>query len=601
MGAGFPPLTRLVAELRRRRVLRVAGVYAALGWLIVEVSSTTFPLLALPAWAPTLLLVLVIAGFPVAVGLAWVFQVVPERAVAIEPAGSTPLPVQPATAAGRDAGTRGGGEAVASGARGASAGGAQVELETAQAQREMSARSIVVLPFENLSPDRDNEYFSEGLTEEVITDLSSLQGLRVISRTSAMLLKGSGKDARTIGRELGVRYLLEGSVRKAGERLRITAQLIDAATDTHLWADRYDGELGDVFAMQEGIARAVAVALRMKLSPDEDRSLAHVPIRQPQAYDSFLRARHEVWLGTAEALERAERYLQSAEEIAGESAILDAAIAYVHFQKANFGYGQDEAVEAAGRFARRALELDPGCAQAYTVLGACAQAFHGNATDSIRLLERARELAPGDLEPIPWLANAMLATGRPEHAIQLARLLVDADPVESNGHLMLAYALTRAGRAHEALEPARSAYRLAPGSPQTYGTLSMVLATLGRTDDMLELRRASALPDSMPLRFGRLYQAAAAHDGEQVDQLVNEELERTASRDPDIALWMADVYAAVGRTEDALDWLQRATSRGQLDYPYIAEHSPFLASVRGTERFRNLAEALHEQWRMYAA
>jgi eukaryotic-like serine/threonine-protein kinase len=157
-----------------------------------------------------------------------------------------------------------------------------------------SERSIVVLPFANLSPDPDNEYFSDGLTEEIISDLSAVRALNVISRTSAMQLKGTTKDIRTLGRELGVRYVLEGGVRKAGDRLRITAQLIDARTDNHLWTEKFSGTMDDIFEVQERVAREIVNALNVTLTPAEDRRLADRPVRDARAYDLYLRARQTI-------------------------------------------------------------------------------------------------------------------------------------------------------------------------------------------------------------------------------------------------------------------------------------------------------------------
>jgi eukaryotic-like serine/threonine-protein kinase len=190
--------------------------------------------------------------------------------------------------------------------------------------------SIVVLPFENISPGRDNEYFADGLTEEIIADLSQVEALRVISRTSAMRFKGTDKSLQAIVSELNVRHVLEGSVRKAGNNLRITAQLVDAASDAHLWAEKYSGTLNDVFDMQEKVSRAIVAALQMKLAPDEERRIAQHPLSSGPAYDCYLRARQEIARWTEPALNRALRHLESAHEIVGDNAVLFAGLALVH-------------------------------------------------------------------------------------------------------------------------------------------------------------------------------------------------------------------------------------------------------------------------------
>jgi serine/threonine protein kinase len=201
---------------------------------------------------------------------------------------------------------------------------------------------IAVLPFTNMSPDPENEYFSDGLTEEIIADLSQVRAFRVISRTSTMRLKGTDKDLKTIGRELNARYLLEGSVRKAGHSLRITAQLIDAADDVHLWADKYSGSLEDVLDIQERVSRAIVKALHVTLSPDEDRRVADRPIEDVRAYECYLRARHEIWRFTQEGLERALSLLRQGLEIVGDNALLYGTLGAVHWQHINAGVGPVE-------------------------------------------------------------------------------------------------------------------------------------------------------------------------------------------------------------------------------------------------------------------
>ena len=180
-------------------------------------------------------------------------------------------------------------------------------------------RGIVVLPFANRSPDADNEYFSDGLTEEIIADLARIKALSVISRTSAMRLKGTDKDVKTIGRELGVRYVLEGSVRKAGSSLRITAQLVDADSDAPLWSEKYSGTMDDVFEVQERVSREIVKALGVTLSPDEDRRLAHRPIENVQAFELYLQARQEIRRYDAVCIDRGEALIRRAIEIEGET------------------------------------------------------------------------------------------------------------------------------------------------------------------------------------------------------------------------------------------------------------------------------------------
>jgi non-specific serine/threonine protein kinase len=215
--------------------------------------------------------------------------------------------------------------------------------------------SIVVLPFKDFSGKKENEYFSDGLTDEISTDLSKVRNLLVISRSSAMTFKGTNKKVKEIGKELNVQYALEGSVRKAGNSLRISAQLIDTRNDTHVWAEKYNGTLEDVFDIQEKVSRSIVDALQLKLSPEEDRKIAKRPIKNIHAYECYLRARQESYLFTPEALERALHYLQNGLKIIGENSLLYAGMGYVYCHSISVGIGPDSHIDKAAEYARKAL------------------------------------------------------------------------------------------------------------------------------------------------------------------------------------------------------------------------------------------------------
>jgi TolB-like protein len=287
-------LRAFAAELKRRKVYRVAVVYAAVAFVIWQAADFVLPAARAPEWAGTVVLIATLLGFPVALILAWAYDLTAEGVKRTAPlAAAAERPGEPS-------------------------------VEVAPERK-----SIVVLPFDNMSPDPADAYLSDGLTEEIITGLSCCGPLRVISRNSARVLKGTDKDTRTIARELDVQYVLEGSVRKAGSDLRITAQLIDGGTDEHLWSERYSGTLDDVFDMQERLSCSIVDALMIELNPEEDRRLKERPIDNVQAYECFLRARQEIWLFTKDALDRARQHLQNGLEIIGENALLLAGMGYV--------------------------------------------------------------------------------------------------------------------------------------------------------------------------------------------------------------------------------------------------------------------------------
>ena len=264
-------------ELRRRRVIRVAIVYAVAGWVIVEVASTVLPPLNLPEWSVKLVIVLVALGFPIAVIMGWMFDVGPGGTVRTAPAADL---IGPTTATDDS-------PAPAVMATQSAPQAAQPANHPAE-----DRRTIAVLPFVNMSGDAENEYFSDGIAEEILNLLTKLPQLKVASRTSSFVFKGKEAGIRAVATELDVSYVLEGSVRRAGDHVRITAQLIEADGDSHLWSETYDREMKDVFAIQDDIARSITDALKVALSPRERRALQNVATADAQAYDFYLRGRN---------------------------------------------------------------------------------------------------------------------------------------------------------------------------------------------------------------------------------------------------------------------------------------------------------------------
>ena len=249
-------ISRFYRELKRRKVVRVAIVYTIVAWLAVEVASVMFPGLLLPEWSVRLVIALAIIGFPIALVLSWAVELTPEGLKA-------------------------------------DSGAAEESLTQDASRQDPDRRSIAVLPFLNLSNDPENEYFSDGMSEELLNLLCKLPQLTVASRTSSFSFKGKGVDLGTVTKKLGVDVILEGSVRRSGDRVRITAQLIDGGTDRHLWSETYDRELKDVFAVQDEIARNIVNALEINLSPAQQHSIRKSTTTDDMdAYDFYLRGQY---------------------------------------------------------------------------------------------------------------------------------------------------------------------------------------------------------------------------------------------------------------------------------------------------------------------
>ena len=288
--------------------------------------------------------------------------------------------------------------------------------------------SVAVLPFTNLSQDPAQEYFSDGVTEDLITGLSKVSGLFVIARNSTFTYKGKAVKVREVGRDLGVRYVLEGGVQRAGDRVRITAQLVDAATGYHVWAERYDREVGDIFALQDDVTQQIVEALAVKLTEAEKVRLGRVPTAVPEAYDLVLRGNEQRKRTTREGNAQARRLFAQALELDPEYAAAYAGLSWTHLQSWQFLWSPTrESLDRARDLAERAIALDNTLADAYHLLGQVYlwQKEHDRA---IRQAERAIELAPNDADGYETLAEILSWSGRAEESIGLIRHAMRLNP-----------------------------------------------------------------------------------------------------------------------------------------------------------------------------
>jgi serine/threonine protein kinase len=472
-----------------------------------------------------------------------------------------------------------------------------LRADTVDAEQE----AIVVLPFENLSPDPENEYFSDGLTEEIITDLSKIRSLRVISRNSAMQFKGTKKDTRTIGRELGVQYVLEGSVRKAANRLRITAQLIDAGADRHLWAEKYDGVLDDVFAMQEGVSRAIAEALKLTLGPEEERHLGSHPIENVQAYQCYLRARQDSWLATPDALARAEELLKAAYDIIGDNALLHAGMGYVYWWRVNAGLEHEDHIALVEDYAQRALALDSQSAEAHLLLGLVYQAFRGDQARSFHHLKTALATRPDDADTLLWLVVGHSIVGRLDEARLLAQRLLAVDPLTPISRFVDVFVDVFSGQLDHPVDAFTSWLRMECGSPAALLFAAWFLALAGRPDELRRTVEGNADAEAEDVFTLGSLMALHAVDGhaEEVRALMTEGVRKTGRRDPQFSHYMADIHALAGMHDEALEWLANALTRGWVNYPFTVLHDPLLAPLRDDSRFGEIAERMRQQWQEF--
>ena len=314
----------------------------------------------------------------------------------------------------------------------ATAGAFAAALGIAPVPVELSDKSIVVLPFDNMSPDPNDAWLSDGLTEELISDLSRIRAFRVISRNSAIAVKQRTRDVREIARLVDVRYVLEGSVRRAGDSLRITAQLIDGASDTHLWTEKYSGTMTDVFAMQESVSRAIVAALEVVLTPDESRRLQQHSIPDVAAYECYLRARQLIYTFSAEPLDRALALLDESEKAAGSSALLLACRGWIHCSRYNNRpSATNPGLKIGLALAERACAEDPSCALAFFVVGWGKMVGPIGFPAAIPAFRRAIELDPGQTDALAWLSFVLAFCGEDAEAERTVQQAVRLDPLGS--------------------------------------------------------------------------------------------------------------------------------------------------------------------------
>jgi TolB-like protein/Tfp pilus assembly protein PilF len=470
------------AELKRRKVVRVAVVYAATGFVVLQATQLFTSGLGLPDWFFPAVTVLLILGFPVALVLAWALELTPDG-VRVTPAPAAGDQDQPPPSLLGKRTLAVAGALVVLGV-GLGAGWLLKPAGPAPGPVASSAPhalgSVAVLPFDNFAVE-DEDYFSDGITEDIIAQLTRVPDLTVISRTSAMRYRNTDLSVREIGAELGVGAILEGSVRRADGRVRIVAQLIDVATDRHLWAETYDREVADVFAVQSEVAREIASVLGRTLVAPGAGGQEHART-DPETYELYLRARHLWNQRRPAALRSATQYF--------EEALADV---YVVLPFADPTAPTLPSAESAMAAARRALELDPTLGEAYAALGQ-ASLVAWSFEDAEEYFARALELTPGYATAHHWAGSYRAALGQTEAAVGLTRRALELDPFSPRIHQDLARRLLTSGRLDEAIQVLERGAELDPGFPDYYLDAWRVYASAGDEDRALEaLLRAHAL------------------------------------------------------------------------------------------------------------
>ncbi|MGD8340076.1 MAG: hypothetical protein PVH89_04805 [Gammaproteobacteria bacterium] len=545
-----------LGELKKRRVIQAAIAYAIVGWGVVEIVSTIEEPLGLPTWTDTLVIVLALIGFPLALVLSWIFDLTPTGIVRTEPSTEDEAPAKTGPATGDSTGT--------------------------EDKREVLPNSIAVLPLENLSPNPDDAYFAAGIHEEILNYLAKIEDLSVIARTSVRRYAGTDKPIAEIAAELGVSTVMEGSVRYAGDRVRVTTQLIDAATENHLWSETYERELADVFAIQADIAMHVAAALRAELTTVEKRSIEELPTtRSSEAHALLLKSLALFTQGdTAMAVTTPPSVRHSIHTQLDRALELDPEFALPYALKAllyavsriydpvtteawpAFCADLDESVR---RNAQKALHLSPGLGIPHFALALNHQ-FNWQWRQARQDFERAADLRPNDAHLLTWYGAQELFLDNLDDAVRLARRAVALDPANAWAGLILGVILHMAGDYQASIASFADFSAMHPESSLPYLHRVLPEIALGNEDEALgQLQLADQLmPDeaapAILLHTAYLYRRLGLLD--EAQDAINRRKVLIGDRFVDPAAWVMG-HLAQGDRAAALEALTDAVEQSE--------------------------------------
>jgi len=578
------------AELKRRNVYKVAVAYAIVGWLVVQIATQVFPFLEIPNWIVRLVIVLVAIGFPIALVIAWAFELTPEGLKRTEVADAAVAP-RSSHRAWIYVVVIGGILSIGLFFLGRyTAGNATPRHDASPAQTEAATatpqKSIAVLPLLNENGDRSDEYFSDGLSEELIAALGQIRDLKVIGRSSSFRFKDRKEESKTIGEKLGVSTLLEGTVRKQGDKVRIVAELINAADGTELWSRVFDRELKDIFAVQTEIAQAVAASLKVTLLGSQDRPAQRGAPSNVEAHNAYLQGHFHFQRRNLEDYRKAVGYFDQAIQLDPDYALACAERSEAWTFIGDLTGQREPAWSKARSDAERAVAIAPALAEARAALGWVRFFVDWKFTEGLSELKRAKEFSPSNPTANDLLARVILYLGRLDEAERQARHAVELDPLSVIAQGNLARVLLFAGKLDEADAAARKAAELQPTSASSH-RWQVVVAVL-RGDGATALREAQLEPDEGYRRFELALAQQIQGDRQAADAALADLI---ANGRDQLAYQIAEVYAVRGEKDKAFEWLQIAFDEHDTGTLTLLV-DPLLRGLRDDSRYKNLLAKL---------
>ena len=575
------------AELKRRNVYKVAVAYAVVAWLLIQAASIFLPAFDAPAWVMKIFIIVIIFGFPVALIFSWAFEITPEG-IKLE------SEIEPSKSIKRRTGRKIVALTIALAVVAAGLFVYQLVRPKSDTSGSPTAatianKSIAVLPFDNLSRDPDNAYFCEGVQDEILTRLAKVADLKVISRTSTQHFKSTPDNLPQIAKQLGVAHIVEGSVQKSNDQVRVNVQLINAQNDAHLWADTYDRKLTDIFAVESDIAKTIAETLQAKLTGSEKRSIAETPTVNPEAYELYLRGKFFAEKRTgADLLKSIEYYDQAIAKDPGYP------LAYVGLADSHLllsAYGATSPKESASpaRAAlRKAIELDDSLAQAHASSGLLAT-VELDLDRAISELERAIQLNPNYATAHHWIARPLTVVGQSDRGILEGKRAIELDPLSLIINADLCWVYFNGRRFDEAEAQARRTLEMDPRFYVAHYYLGEALQFKGKLADAIAEFQKAYDSNNDPFSLAMLGQAYARQGKTDEAQKVLARLREQAKSQYISPYAFAVVLTALGDKARAIDELEHGYDDTGF-YISLIKVDPLFDDLRGDPRFDALVQ-----------
>ena len=571
------------AELKRRNVLRAAAFYAASAWLLVQVATQVFPFFHIAEWVVRWIVVAAVIGFPFALLFSWFYEWTPQglqRESEIPPNES----ITPQTGKKLDKWII---AILALAVVLLLADKLVLRKDATAAPLAPDSKSIAVLPFENLSEDKANAYFTEGIQDEILTRLAKVTDLKVISRTSTQHFKSSPDNLPEIARQLGVAHILEGSVQKAGDEVRVNVQLITAASDAHLWAEIYDRKLTDIFAVESDIAKNIADTLQAKLNGTAAQVLASRPTDNPEAHELYLKGRFFWNRRTGPNLQKAADYFQQAIEQDPNYALAYAGLADCHVllpAYAELGSNPKEEFPKALAAARKAVALDDSLAEAHTSL-ARVLASTLQLPAAMTEFKRALALNPGYATAHQWFGEYLQSLGQLDEGLAEMKRAQELDPLSLVINALLGFALDTVGRTDEAIAQFQKTIEIDPNFFNSHDLFGYVLEHHGRLKQAVVQYEAAHAMGADPIPTAELARTYYLVGRKAEAEQLWDQLQALAQRQYVPAYSLALVQLAFGNKDEAIRLLEKS----------YEDHAPFDTADLGWIRIDHRLDDLRDE------